>query len=765
MKPNRMTQPRFFVPLLFVATAISATVPARAAFINFEGYPDSTILSNQYQASGVLFANAAIITAQYSLDEQDFPPHSGVNVAIDVGGPMVLGFTTPIVELSGYFTYTEQLTLTAFDDMQDPIPALTTMSDFTSNYVSAFDPAEDNTPNEFIEIGDGTTPISFIRIAGDPNGYSFVVDDITTTPTAPEPGTFPLGAGLIGLSLALRGRRRVFALFGRGAALLSRGGGLLRPGHGMRSAAMLGVLLIFASAGFAQTITAALAPGGIVPNTATPVTITATFSVAPIPTGVLLQQINSSGAITNPNLGTLTMVNATTFAITTPFTLASGSSLLQVSAGFKGQILRVVSNPITVFAIPAASNLTVSFTGNISILQDMNGSAPLVANPVYVDNPAVSSPVAYAAGNTMKADLTFTLNPVPAAPIPNVTITGTITRGPMGPATFSLVNVTLPAAATASVTGTAANAPLQANLVQYLSSAAPMTIQWSYTVGGMNTVIGTSSNPLYVTLANPLSAAVFQSDLKFATSSPGAVNAAQALANTWSLFSTGGGAPGPQNITTWDGRLLSYYPTGTGFTGCATSERGLLTSPTGAGQCGSFAYLLIGSLAANGIRSTFVTVVPKYTITVPPAGVTADEGFLVNNWMYAAAGTSGDADYPYTLTFNPAAGGIDMVPSQPGGIYGDLTSIAGIPGQNSPTPSEKGFARHFIVLPAAPLNGTYYDPSYGVTYAGPNDFEIKAVAGYIKPQTAIMIAVAPNIFYDRKPNPGGVQLMNIEFSN
>ena len=106
-----------------------------------------------------------------------------------------------------------------------------------------------------------------------------------------------------------------------------------------------------------------------------------------------------------------------------------------------------------------------------------------------------------------------------------------------------------------------------------------------------------------------------------------------------------------------------------------------------------------------------------------------------------------------------------MVPPQPGGVYGDITSNAGLAGQNSPTPSEKAFARHFIVLPAAPLNTTYYDPSYGVTYTGPNDFEVKAVDGYVKPQTAIMIALTPNVFYDRKTTAGGLQLQNIEFSN
>lgn len=67
-----------------------------------------------------------------------------------------------------------------------------------------------------------------------------------------------------------------------------------------------------------------------------------------------------------------------------------------------------------------------------------------------------------------------------------------------------------------------------------------------------------------------------------------------------------------------------------------------------------------------------------------------------------------------------------MVPPFPNDVYGDLTSLSGIPGQNTATPSEKVFGSHFIVQQGA----AFYDPSYGVTYSGPTDFQTKAVAGY-----------------------------------
>jgi hypothetical protein len=74
-----------------------------------------------------------------------------------------------------------------------------------------------------------------------------------------------------------------------------------------------------------------------------------------------------------------------------------------------------------------------------------------------------------------------------------------------------------------------------------------------------------------------------------------------------------------------------------------------------------------------------------------------------------------------------------MVPAQPGGVYADVTSLSTLPGQNSAPPSEKIFASHFFVQVSLPsVTPPYYDPSYGVTYMNAQDFEKKAVAGYLK---------------------------------
>src|SRR5262245_2758303 len=111
------------------------------------------------------------------------------------------------------------------------------------------------------------------------------------------------------------------------------------------------------------------------------------------------------------------------------------------------------------------------------------------------------------------------------------------------------------------------------------------------------------------------------------------------------------------------------------------------------------------------------------------------------------------------MEFNPIAITIFdfMVPKQPGDVYGDAVNQPALPGQNTAPPSEKVFVAHFIVKPTlAGLAAPYYDPSYGVTYAGANDFENVAVEGYLK-----KFAVDADNVYRVKDSAG---LMEINFN-
>jgi hypothetical protein len=181
---------------------VAAPLSLRAGTItlDFEGFSDSTVLTNQYP--GVTFANATVITAGITLNEFELPPHSGTNVVFDDGGPMTISFATPVLSFGGYFTYYEPLTLQAFNASHTQIASAT--SAFSINVACGYGPPclgdPSSSPNEFLQVG-FTAGISSVTITGDLAGTSFVLDDATITTGVPEPGTaFLLLTGLAGIT-------------------------------------------------------------------------------------------------------------------------------------------------------------------------------------------------------------------------------------------------------------------------------------------------------------------------------------------------------------------------------------------------------------------------------------------------------------------------------------------------------------------------------------------------------------------------------------
>jgi hypothetical protein len=188
--------------LLFVGSA--NTLRADIS-IDFEGFFDGTAITNQYP--DVSFSNAVILQSGLSLDEAEFPPHSGINVVSDSGGPMTIDFLTPVVDFSAFFTYAEMLTLTGRDASSNPLTPVTSL--FSANYVSSGNP-----PNELISL-DFAAGISQITITGDPGGSSFAMDDVsfteaTTAPSVPEPASWSLTGIAFGLLALLESTRRRF---------------------------------------------------------------------------------------------------------------------------------------------------------------------------------------------------------------------------------------------------------------------------------------------------------------------------------------------------------------------------------------------------------------------------------------------------------------------------------------------------------------------------------------------------------------------------
>jgi hypothetical protein len=187
-----------------VLSVVASGTLALAGTIDFEGLSDQTDIGSTYSGLGVIFTNAVTISAGISLNEFEFPPHSGVSVAADSNAGMILTFSVPITSFQGYFTYASALSLVG---SLSGSTVSTANSLFASNFVSS-----GNSPNEFLQLT-SAGGIDQITVTGDPNGGSFVVDDISFSAASivvtPEPAAWVLvGAGLIGVcvrrSLAAR---------------------------------------------------------------------------------------------------------------------------------------------------------------------------------------------------------------------------------------------------------------------------------------------------------------------------------------------------------------------------------------------------------------------------------------------------------------------------------------------------------------------------------------------------------------------------------
>ena len=172
--------------------------PGSATTIDFEALPDSVALIDQLAAQGVTFQNALTLTAGFSLNEADFPPHSGVRVVGDDGiGPMQILFAAPANHISAWFTFSSGLTVSAFDSL--------------GVLQGSYSPVGTSNMGSSTEIALNFNHISRLAIAG-ASPASLVMDDLTfeLASAVPEPGTLSLlGMGLFGLCY----RRAKSALF------------------------------------------------------------------------------------------------------------------------------------------------------------------------------------------------------------------------------------------------------------------------------------------------------------------------------------------------------------------------------------------------------------------------------------------------------------------------------------------------------------------------------------------------------------------------
>lgn len=155
---------------VLLGAAVVSPLAAQSGPLTFEGLADSSVLTNEY--AGATFANALILASGITLNEFEFPPHAGNNVASDNGGPITIVFATPVLAFRGYFTYSVALGVQAFDASNTLLQ--TANSAFSNN--QALSGASGSHPNELLGVSSATS-IYKIVLTGSPQGTSFTLDD------------------------------------------------------------------------------------------------------------------------------------------------------------------------------------------------------------------------------------------------------------------------------------------------------------------------------------------------------------------------------------------------------------------------------------------------------------------------------------------------------------------------------------------------------------------------------------------------------------
>ena len=190
--PQRLLRFALLAAFMFHLPSPLYAVPV---FLDFESLSDGDAVAGLL-GPDVTFSNATIAAAGISLNELDFPPSSGSNVVVDVGGPMRLDFTGPVSSFSGFFTYVSPLTIQFFDSSANLLGEVVSL--FTSNTASG----GGGLPNELLSGAFAGT--AFLTITGAELGGSFTLDDVLFETTdinpVPEPSTLVLlGSGVVAL--------------------------------------------------------------------------------------------------------------------------------------------------------------------------------------------------------------------------------------------------------------------------------------------------------------------------------------------------------------------------------------------------------------------------------------------------------------------------------------------------------------------------------------------------------------------------------------
>ncbi len=272
------------------------------------------------------------------------------------------------------------------------------------------------------------------------------------------------------------------------------------------------------------------------------------------------------------------------------------------------------------------------------------------------------------------------------------------------------------------------------------NSTVALTWELSTDGGHSYFALGSTTNHLYVTgaAANEAFETVIDLGCREANGKNPDTQQADVVAGIWSQFSSGNA---PANVHRVDDTSLTYYHNyDTDSTGIAT----LLS--TGDGQCGAWAKLLWATLALQGVAGI------HYVGLTPEASTThGANGFLVNNWTFTGAGTSGSLDFPYVNIYtvsNINASGTGYQWS-----FSEVTDASGVSGQGNSDPASY-FTSHDVLSITIGSTTKYYDPSYGRIYDNLDQIDATMAGYFVEEEDVNAVAV----FFWQNTSPSGGHL-------
>jgi hypothetical protein len=180
---------------LLCAGAASSSQASSIVTIDFESLAEGDLVTSQFAVDRIVFGNLHVRTAGSTLNEFDFPPTSGVNVATGVGaGPAVVEFLSPARLFSVQLTTFGTAVVEAYGAGNVLLDSRTVLDNLGSSTLVTF-----------MRSDRDMTAIRIAGLSGD--AFLLTIDDVVFA--IPEPSAFlVMAVGILPITAAIRRHKR-----------------------------------------------------------------------------------------------------------------------------------------------------------------------------------------------------------------------------------------------------------------------------------------------------------------------------------------------------------------------------------------------------------------------------------------------------------------------------------------------------------------------------------------------------------------------------